>query len=323
MFKLKRLLFATLVIAATVLGGVGSSLAQSEGGGSGLQVSPTRVNLSMLPGENKDFSYTVKNVTQNTVTVRMVFNDFESNGFSGDPQIITDLNRQLPNSLRDYIEGLADVQLASGESKLIELSVSLPSDLPAGGYYGVVRFSAVPQSAVDNTGDTPQVSLTASVAPLLLVEVAGDVVEQVQINSVEVLRGDSSKSVFFAAPDTVAIAVTNKGNNFARPFGRISVMRSGTEVYSYELNNTEPRGIILPNSSRTFTDEIQNINSFGRYTVVASVSAAQGGEVITLETSFWYIPMWVLLTAGAVITALVGGAYITFKRIGKRQRRRR
>lgn len=294
--------------------------AQSQNqGGSGVQITPTRTELSLLPGEVKEFSVSVKNVTKGPITVKAFFNDFESDNTTGEPKIIIDKNRQLPNSMRSWVKGINDFDLKAGETKNVKLSVDAPAKASPGGYYGVVRFAAVPQGS-DDDGNT-QVSLTASVASLLLVEVSGDIKEQIQVSSLSAVdKKNKPSSIFFKPPTGVAVAISNKGNGFARPFGRVSVSVGGKEVYAYEMNNKEPRGIVLPGSSRTFTDEIKNINKIGRYTVSASVSYGQGGEVIVKKASFWVIPVWLIVVLVGLIAAVAAGLFVTYRRMGQKQR---
>lgn len=345
MFRFSRALAALSACFILVFTSLGVGFAQtSQTGGSGVQITPTRTEMSLLPGEQKDFSIAVKNVTKGPITVKSFFNDFEADNVTGEPQIITDPNRQVANSMKSYIKGLGDFPLAAGETKEVKLSVDIPSSASPGGYYGVVRFAAVPQGTEGEQAGT-QVSLTASVASLLLVEVSGNITEQIQVDSIKACtvvfkdenqgkqEGDKlntsaapncpkSSSIFLQkAPNDVSIAITNKGNSFSKPFGRVTVTRGGTEVYAYELNNTEPRGIILPNSSRVFSNKIENVNKFGRYTVTASVSYGQGGEVIVQKMSFWYIPTWMLLVLIALLVGLVVLIVVIYRKLGSKRKK--
>ncbi len=334
MVNIKRIISGVLMVALLAIAPLSVGIAQEEKGGSGLQITPTRTEMSLLPGEQKDFDITVKNITQGTIQVKSFFNDFESDGVTGDPQIVIDPNRQVPNSMKDYIKGIDDFTLEKGASKSVNLTVDLPPDTSPGGYYGVVRFAAFPEGA-DTSGET-QVSLNASVASLLLVEASGDITEQIQITSIKNCnlsdeegsktnaKCESSGGLFFGTgPNYTSIAIDNKGNSFSRPFGRVAVTRGGTEVYAYELNNKEPRGAILPNSSRIFTDKIENVDKLGRYTVTTNISHGQGGEVITQTASFWYIPTWALLVGVGLLIALIVLVFTIYKKMGKKRKSRK
>ena len=159
-------------------------------------------------------------------------------------------------------------------------------------------------------------------ASLVLIEVPGDITEQIQVNSVKALKDKKPGSFFTSVPNKISIAVKNNGNSFSKPFGTVSVTdMSGKQVHSYELNNSTPRGNILPKSSRTFTDELKGVKKPGRYTVTANVSHGSGGEVITQKTSFWYMPVWVIITLLVLLAGLASGAFYLYRKQFGRKRK--
>ncbi len=305
-----------VVIVAVLLFGLSPahvSNAQQEGA-SGLQIIPPRSELQLLPGERKMFSVVIKNITSGDIIAKTVLNDFESDNASGEPKIIVDTSKRTPYTLEGMLEGLQDVELAKGESKEVKLTINAPVDAVPGAYFGAVRFSAVPKGVGASSGQR-QVSLTASVAHLVLVEISGEIKEQIQVESLKAQRGDSPGSFFIKSPDKVAVSIKNLGNGFARPFGRVTINgMGGKEVYSYEMNVTEPRGVVLPSSSRTFADIVKNIKTPGRYTITASLTHNNGGEVVNYTATFWYIPAWLLVLIVALLIGLTLTAYALYKR---------
>lgn len=294
-----------------------------QGTGNGLQITPTRTELQVNPGEQKTFSITVKNVTQADVIAQVSLNDFESDGVTGEPKIIVNSKERTTSSLEPFLKGLEDISLKAGESKVVTLTIDAPADAPAGAYYGAIRFTAAPSTGEEGADDR-QVTLTASVASLVLVEVAGDITEQIQLRSTKVERkvndGYKAGSFFMNPPTHLAIEVKNTGNGFSRPFGRVTINKGKKEVYSYELNNKDPRGNILPRSVRTFRDEIKNVNQIGRYTANVSVSHGNGGEILTQSVSFWYMPGWIILLIVLLLVGVVIGGYFLYKKKFARRR---
>jgi hypothetical protein len=203
--------------------------------------------------------------------------------------------------------------LAPGEDKNLTYTISIPSDAPAGAYYGAITYRAVPANQVGP--ENGQVALTANVASLVLVEVPGDITEKIQITSVKALQDGKSGSVFSKAPTKSAITIKNLGNSFAKPFGTVSVTNmSGKQVYSYEINNSTPRSNVLPKTSRAFTDDVKNIKKPGRYTITANISFGSGGEVITQKVSFWVIPVWLIAVIAILLIGIVVGTYTLYRR---------
>ncbi len=307
--------FVGVSIALTLLVSLPSINAQNAAGaGNGLQISPTRTELSGSKGEQKSFSIQLKNITQVDLTIKAVLNDFESDDATGTPKIIVDTSVRTPYSLADMLKGLQDVDLKAGETKELEFSVDIPSNAVAGAYFGAIRYQVVPNDAITEDENNRQVALNASVAHLVFVEVPGEISEQISIESIKAQRGETASSFFFQSPDKAAITVKNLGNGFSRPFGKVDISYFGKEVYGYDLNDKDTRGIILPSSTRTFTDEIKNVNKPGKYTITAAVAYGNGGEVVTYTTSFWYMPVWIFIVLLALIGIIAAASRMIYRR---------
>lgn len=292
-------------------------------GGSGLQLSPTRTEISASAGESREVTLSLKNITQNDVVAKAFINDFESDNATGNPQIIVDNTERTPNSISNMVKGLSDVELKPNETKQIKLAVDIPGDAAPGAYYGALRYAAVPKGQdLSSPQDQRQVSLTASVAHLVFIEVSGEINEQIQIESLSIgkdAKGDNKEiknsSIFLSSPNRSSLGIKNLGNGFSRPFGSVSINNMfNKEVYHYEVNATEPKGIVLPNSSRTFINNIENIKTPGRYTAVAAVAYGNGGEVVTYKSTFWYLPVWFLLAVVAILVVIGSGIYLVYRK---------
>lgn len=295
---------------------------QDQNSGSGLQVSPTRTDLTGQPGERKTFKVVIRNITQTDLVAQAFLNDFQSDNSSGTPQIIVDSEQRTPYTLARMLSGIQDFEMKAGETKEISLNVDIPTNASPGAYFGALRYAAIPKGRTLTQAER-QVALTASVAHLVFVEVPGDIREQIQIDSVKAQKDGKSGSFFLQAPNQAAVAAKNLGNGFSRPFGKVTLDGPiGGQVHSYDLNNTDPRGIILPDSARTFTDPIQGVKWPGKYTLTASVAYGDGGEVVNFKSSFIYMPAWALIAVLLLIGLIAGGSYYFYrKRYGKKRSR--
>jgi hypothetical protein len=303
---------------------VATPIVRAQQGGNALQISPTRTEISANQGEQKPFTITLKNITQGELVAKAIVNDFSSDNETGIPQIIVDTSQRTPYSISSWIKGLSDVTLKPGETKEVKLSVDVPAGATPGAYFGAIRYALAPKDAKQSDEDR-QVSLNASVAHIVFVEVPGNTVEQIKVESLVMQQGDKKGSFFFKAPNKSNLKIKNLGNGFSRPFGQVSISRAlGGQVYSYDVNNRDPRGIILPNSSRTFTDDIKNIKVPGKYTATASVAYGSGGEVVNYKSTFWYVPVWLiilLIVLAILLIAFIVAVYrkkYTFHRKKKR-----
>ena len=326
---IKRFSIAIMsVVAVLALFATSLPINAQDTSGSGLRISPTRTDLSLVPGDSREVIQTVRNVTQNPVTVEPVLNDFESDGVSGEPNLIGDPEQISAYSLREFISIPDPFDLAPDEEKEVTITVAVPSDASAGAYFGSVLYRATPQGS---EGDG-QVALVASVGSLILLEVPGEITEQIQINDISAYLGDNPGSLFTKKPDQIGVEIENLGNSFSQPFGKVSVKDwRGNEVYVYELNDGSPRSNILPSSTRLFLQELfdvetKNVNGEeeitktspltwpGRYTITGNISHGSSGEIFTVSSTFWYLPLWLLIAASVVIVGIVVGSVFMYKK---------
>ncbi|MBW3569217.1 hypothetical protein KY385_03765 [Candidatus Parcubacteria bacterium] len=314
MLKRKIMAFASaILIAFSAFASLALAQQQNEDGGNGLQISPTRTEINLLPGEKKSFSFLLKNITSGEIKAEAVINDFESDGVTGNPQIIVDINERTPTTISNFVSGLQDYDLKPGEEQQVNLTVDVPENAAPGAYFGVVRYLALPKKAISEA--ERQLALTASVAHLVLIEVTGEINKQIQIESLKMQRDNSASSIFFKSPNKAALAIKNLGNGFSRPFGTVTINNMfGKEVFNYEPNNSQPKGVVLPKSSRVFIDSIEGVKTPGRYTATASMAHGNGGEVISYKSSFWYLPAWFLLAVLVLIALIGGGGYYLYKK---------
>lgn len=335
-------LLAIFLLAVSINGGLYVSAQEdaTQTGGSGLSISPTRTELSVLPGATDKVTVSIKNITSGAIFAEVSIDDFEPDNETGAPRIITNGDRNAA-SISGFIAPVEGVRLEADESKDIVLDVNIPNDAAPGGYYGAVRFKAIP---VDNNGQdgSNEVSLTANLLSLVLIEVPGDITQKVAVNSLRAYLDDKSGVIFTKKPNFLGIEIENLGNSFIKPFGTVTVSNFvGSEVFSYELNDSNPRSNVLPGSTRLYKDALEDVESKivndkqeetrkspismpGRYSVVANVSYGNGGEVFTVRSNFWYLPVWFIVTVLAVILALVLlGVYLYKKYVTKSTKKKR
>lgn len=302
----------TLVTAFVLLATIGLSIVtaqeeESATSGNGLRITPVRQEFILAPGQSESYEIEVANISAGDVNVIAVVNDFESDDTTGQPRILVDPEDQTPFSLRQYVSIPDPFALKPGQSRKVNILVDLPEDANPGGYFGIVRF------AVGIEGqDLGTIALAASVGSLLLVSVAGDVQEGMELGFIEArqtLADNTSRggSFFESAPDKIAINLKNTGNSILKPIGRVAVKNMfGKEVASYEFNGGQLRGNVLPQSARTFEDSVSGLGRIGRYSVEANLSYGEGGgNLITAKTTFWIIPWKLLLGVLAGLALIV------------------
>lgn len=321
--KLGRVIVPLFVLAAIVFTLPVDAQTPS---GSGLSITPTLSEYTLSPGQADKLDITLKNITVNPIIAQASINDFESDNSTGNPKLLTNSKETSPNSIRNFIIGLDNIPLAINEQKKITVAVQIPKGTPAGAYYGVVRFKAVP--AIQGAAPSPgEVSLSASVGTIVLITVPGQIKEQVQLTGLTVYGGPKdaprASTFFFSKPNRAGVEVKNLGNGFAKPYGTVEIRRTlGGRVYSYQLNGQKVKSNVLPNSTRNFINNISGVNVPGRYTITANVAYGNGSDVLVLSKSFWYIPVWLLAVLAAFIVGLVLLVLYTRRRYHKGSKNR-
>jgi hypothetical protein len=286
--------------------------------GSGLSISPLHNQLTLDPGQSTTIKVSVKNITRNDVVAKAYVNDFRSDNNTGNPVIITDPNKQLQTSIKKFVHP-ADIPLAVGEKKEITVPVTIPAGATPGAYYGIIRYRAIP--AGSQAPKEGEVSLSASVGTIVLIQVKGDLKERAQLSALKIYNNDKSGTIFFKKPNKAGVEIANLGNSFLQPFGKVTVSdMSGKEVYSYEVNNNQPRANVLPGSKRIFIDPIKNINKPGRYTVNASIAIGNGSDVLVSQKTIWYLTGGFIVAILAILAILIALTLFAYRQYRKSRR---
>lgn len=262
--------------------------------GNGFKISPVREELVIDKGNSKTVNLYVENITQAPINAKAVINDFTAGiKEDGQPQLIYD-GVNPSHSFKGLVTTIPDIQIASKQKVTVPVTITVPGDAQAGGYYGVVRFIPLTNKGNDN------LALSASVGTIFLIKVPGQLTESMTLTEFSAEK-NGSKGRFFINGGNLAIItrLKNTGNIHEQPFGTIQVKDGkGSVVQEIEFNNTDPRANVLPNSTRKFTNSLKNQKWFGRYTITANLAYGDGGgNLITAKNTFWVLPSWIILVA--------------------------
>jgi hypothetical protein len=290
-----------------------------------LKVSPLRTDITIQPGTTGKVQTYVTNLTNASITIQPIENDFVAGDEEGNPAIILSPNSYAPtHSLKRFMVPLQNVTIAAGVTQEVDLTIAVPKDAQAGGYFGAIRFA--PATADADTS----VDLNASVASLVLMTVPGPTVEQLTLTNFDVQQNGGS-ATNFRTPSNLSLFARfeNKGNLQEAPFGQIYVQKGKEVVYTYNFNQAQPQDEILPDSARRWTVPIKGMGKFGKYTVGATFTYGTKGETIDITKTIWIIPTTYILAAVVIVVVLVivvGGSWLFLRsykrRILKSSRRR-
>lgn len=279
-----------------------------------LRISPVRTDAIIKKGETGIVSIKVSNLSKTPMTVRPYENDFVAgSNEDGQPALILDVDKYAPShSLKRFMKPLQDVTVPAEGSVDVKLSISVPADAQAGGYFGAVRLQPVTTEGTSNVG------IDSSVASLVLLTVPGALVEKLNLTNFNVYQGDKTDAWFQSANDlSVKFRLENVGNVQAAPHGAITVKQGNDVIYTSDFNNDTPRQVVLPDSARKWEVPLKGLGSFGRYTVEAVLTYGEKNESINITKTFWIIPMSVIIIAvgGTLgLIALIVGIWLFLRR---------
>lgn len=292
-------------------------LAQTQQSGNGFRISPVRQEFTIEKGKSDVLNMTLENPSESPTTARAIVNDFvASDKEDGEPRLILDDTAEAPkNSFKTLVQPIADVQLGPREKKEIPVTITVPDDANSGGYYGAVRFAPVNQ---DTSGGN--VGLTASVGTIVLVRVPGNLTERLDLLELSASQNGQATSFITNGDVAVLTRLKNDGDIHVKPFGKVTIKNTfGKVVYEGEFNTgdtEDSRANVLPGSTRKFENNAGAMKMPGRYTITANIGVTQGsGEIITASTTFWYMPIWAIITLIAIIVLIVGGIYMLFRKL--------
>lgn len=290
--------------------------------GNGFRISPVRSEFTIEKGKSQTFTITLENPSSTPLTAHPVVNDFiASEDEGGEPRLILDPDTVVPrNDFKRLVSPLDDVIIPGNQRKEIKVTISVPSYAEAGGYYGAIRFIPVIPSE-----EGRNVALTASIGSIVLVQVPGDIREQLTLLQLSAAQDKTPRGFFIGGNVSVLTRLKNTGNIHVKPFGKVQIKNMfGKVIYEYEFNNTDPRANVLPDSIRKFIDPIPNKHWFGRYTIVSNLTyGTGGGNLLSQKATFWYFPTVIFYGLLLLLIAAAVGVNYLIYRFRKKQKAHR
>lgn len=283
-------------------------------------VSPVIVDQTLDPGTSSQGVIRVTNDTEQDQTYYASVQNFVPQGEEGQQEFLpeTDASGLVTWITLDKPSFL----LAAHESQDFPWVLRLPQDAEPGGHYAAIFFSTLPQSK-----EGTSVGVGAKTGVLFLVNVTGNIKEEMSVESFRALSHDNliyaqETSYFDRLPVNFELRVRNEGSVHVQPTGSIRVTNIlGNTVASVPLNPA--MGRVLPSSVRKirsswgpedlpmnagfFTDIQSEWKGFaiGKYTAVADASYGAKHQRLSASVSFWVIPWRLLLAAFLALIILI------------------
>ena len=302
----------TCIITLTCLGLASTAHAVNETG-QALEIAPPVINLTANPGETKNVSINLRDISSNPLVVTGNVNDFSANGEDGIPKISLDGSEPSPYSIKSWIAPLSQLTLEPRQVKGLPVTIKVPANAAPGGYYGVIRFTATAPGVTGNG-----VSLSASLGALIFIRVNGDAKEAVSLEEFYTLAQTKKTGFFESQPVTFAARIKNSGSVHEQPTGQIAVKDMfGNAVANVNMNLD--RRNILPGSIRKFEADMDKTNIgdrflLGYYTAKITLTYGSTNQTTTATLGFWVIPWRLVLSLLAGVIVLVVVIRVLIKR---------
>jgi len=211
------------------------------------------IEMEMAPGEIKAGVVKIYNETDEPVFLNASIERFTSAGEGGQPQYIPIDQQDL---FLDWFKlSATDLVLQPSQVSLVPFTVSVPANTAPGGYYAVIFWQNISESnsIVPNSEKTVQIS--GRVGTLVLITVAGQVIEQGSVLDFAVYP---DKKYFFSLPINFSVRFENSGNIHLKPSGEIKLTNwLGYSTY-LPINPTQRN--VLPQSIRRFEAGFGEVN---------------------------------------------------------------
>lgn len=310
----------------------------SMGGSSGLSITPHKT-YTIEPGKTVTDKLSIGNLngaSDLTITLKLI--DFTYTDQSGTPKLmLADNAPQTPWSLKPFTTLPKSVVVPAGQTKVINYTIGIPANQGAGSYYSAIMY----QASGANGGN---VSLNASGVTLAFVSVPGTVKENMALQKFGAYNsednGNTGSFVFIdmnQQPKMIAFTLKNKGNVFESPAGSIIVKDMfGHQVTQMTTNSNSSLALI--GQTRLFATCIKTVQQKiqleggttkdtsctnpglkpGRYTAKLDVFYGQNGNQtheIAATATFWYLPIWFIVTMIVILAALGFGIWKLQSRI--------
>lgn len=270
-------------------------------------VRPSKVELSVSPGEKRTTEITVANGTPAPLSVEILFEDVDpnlQNSAVDEPLRLLGGNTGS-RPLKDWLSvPKRSFEILSGKEMRIPVTLSVPKDSDPGGRFGSIVFRFHPVLP-DGTRDEASVMLESRIATVFFVRVEGNVIEEGKLaafglfNDATMIRTPST-----AAPLRLQVAYENTGTVHLNPYGRITLTPSFGDA---RVIAVDPFAV-LPGATRMREVSSADPLSVGFYRAHIELNRGYGDVVDEEEVTFWVVPGTtglVLILLGLILFALL------------------
>jgi len=260
----------------------------------GITISPLTFDINVNPGETVTNYITLTNTDSFPLSLTISAQDFTAIGEQGGVLIDEGIPPEISAKSWMIFDANSFV-LSPAESRKVQFTLNVPLEAEPGGKY----ISVIASTGL-TVNEGTAVGTTQKIGSLLLIRVAGDVVEKLSVKSF------GTPEFLEYGPIPFSLRFENTGTVHVRPAGLLIIKNvRGKKVAEISL----PQKRVLPQTIRLI-DESQGLVwdvkwGFGKYTADITAVYGSANESLSVSTSFWIIPWKVLASGLFILTALI------------------
>jgi len=253
-----------------------------------IQVSPTRQEISIYPGEQTGFKVKFFNLSETPIYGILKVADFTVEA-DGRPRIIDNIELAPPKyAASNWIDLPYDtITIAAQDKVTVQGKIIVPQNAGPGGRYAAIYFEPTtefPKSI--GVRQEAGAAITARIASLIYLKIPGDYQENASLSKY------FAPSFFEYGPVKVETDILNLGDYHIRPKGVVILTNMMGQLVGQESLKEQN---IFPNSARSYQSIIGQKWMFGRYRAEINASYGEKGRVLKNFIYIWVFP-WKVAT---------------------------
>ncbi len=301
-----------VVVVLFVSLALGSSPAFAQGT-AGVGIRPATVNERMDPGQVKQFSVQLTNLSNTDQTFYLSRRDILGVRDGNVPIFAETNSNKTGYEISDWITlDRTEVFIPANGSDTVNYILEVPIGAAPGSHFGSVIVSVEPPEI-----RTSGASIGYEVANIITIRVAGEANDSASIRQFA-----TSQFIYGETKIDFEARIENNGNTLVYPTGPLEVFNMfGKRVAMLQFNETN--AAVVPrivDGERVLSDGLKTFNltweddgvGFGRYEALLSLVYGDEGKKTTISStaSFWVLPMNIIGPAVLVLLVLLLVVYI-------------
>ncbi len=258
------------------------------------------LSLTAKPGDTIQEQVRVRNTSSQPVVIQSSTLDFVLDQDATTPIAV---NESVNNrwSLASWITLAPSRQvLAPNQTGVISLVIEVPSDALPGGHYAMIvhqpGLEIVETETNEETLNESATGINQQVGTLVYLLVEGPINEQAFIRNLTFPQFSEF------GPVPYSFTVENNSDVHVRPSLEVSITNLFGQVVSTTALETKN---VFPLTSRDFAGSWEQIWGTGLYKATVTMGYGGQGQVATASTSFWLIPIRLIIAIIVLILTIV------------------